>query len=99
SRRGRSPIRPRGPRSMTEPSSIGPARAFARSTIVGGSYYAAACISSGGLSAIVADLIDRNGMTWFWFGLCLPIGPLYFLYASGWMMERQLARLKRWKDA
>jgi len=68
---------------MSEPGAIGTLRSFARLVLVGGSYYAAACLSCAGMAAILADLLDRSGLTWFWFGLCLPIGPLDLLYASG----------------
>jgi hypothetical protein len=60
--------------------------------------YGAACVSCGGLAALLSYAAHASPMVWFSAGFALPIGPMYLHFASDRIMEKRLARWKRWKE-
>src|SRR4051812_38321141 len=62
------------------------------------SLYGAVCLSFGGLAVLASYALNANPMVWFPAGFSLPIGPMYLYLASDRVLEKRLARWKRWKE-
>ncbi len=60
------------------------------------STYAAVGLSTGGLAAFAAHFLQADAWTWFFFGFCLPIGPLYVYFSSERSMRKLLIMLRQW---
>jgi hypothetical protein len=61
--------------------------------------YAAPCLSAGALTAALHHLLQLDLATAFTLGFFLPVGPVYWSYATGWGMRRTLAQIKEWEQA
>ena len=62
------------------------------------SLYAAVCLSCAGVAVLAGHAFHANPAVWFPAGFALPIGPLYYYLASDRVLDKRLARWKRWKD-
>jgi hypothetical protein len=60
--------------------------------------YGAVCLSSGGVAVFASHAMKASSTVWFAAGFALPIGPLYLYLASDQVLEKRLARWKRWKE-
>jgi len=63
------------------------------------SAYGAVGLSTGGLTALFSKSLGLDPYTCFFFGFCLPFGPLYLLFTSRRAMTNRLSMLREWKNA
>jgi hypothetical protein len=65
-------------------------------TLLASTRYAAVGGTAGAILGLLALWLDRNPYVFFFFGACLPLGPLYFWFSSARQIEKQLVILRQW---
>ena len=63
------------------------------------SLYGGVCLTSGGIAFLISQIYEFNPIAWFPAGFSLPIGPLYLYLSSDHVLEKRLARWKKWRES